>query len=142
MNTECVEGIVVAELRLHNRDHEIAKDAGDESNKESGHRLYETSGRSDGDKPGNRAGDSPEHACLAIAEPLGGGPSNCCGGSAKMCCHESTGCQAAGCQSATSVEAEPTDPEQTCTDKAQDHAVRWHRLLGISKALAKIQGAN
>ena len=83
MDAEGVERVVVAEHRLDLGDHEVAEHSGDQSDEHGGHGLDESGGRGDRHQSGDGAGDSAQHAGLAVANPFGTRPSERGGRGAK-----------------------------------------------------------
>lgn len=142
MHAEGIEGVIVAEDALDGGDHEVAEEAGDESDEEGRHGLHEAGGGGYGHKPGDCAGDAAEGAGLAAVTPFGDGPTDSCRGSGEMGGHESTCGQGTARKGAPSIETEPSDPEQAGPHHAEHHGMWRHVLLGIAEPLSEVERAD
>jgi len=142
VNPEGIEGVVVAEPAFDFEDHEGAKGAGDDADEERGERLDEAGGRRDGDEACDSSGDGTESGGFAVVDPLSDGPAKGSGGGSEVGVDEGAGGERTGAKGAAGIEAEPADPEQAGSDKAEDHGVGRHVGVGITEAFAEIDGGD
>src|SRR5947209_8160333 len=77
-----------------------------------------------------------------MTNPFSKQPPQCSSSGAKMCRDEGAGGKAGGAQSATRVEPEPTHPQETSANQADDQAVWLHRLPRESDSLPQIERAH
>src|SRR6185437_2270952 len=87
-------------------------------------------------------GNSTQSAGFAVANPFRGTPPYHRSRRGKVSGHKSAGREAPGSQSASSIEAEPSNPKQARANKTEHHAVRRHRMSRITYPTAKIKSAH
>src|SRR4029077_4707909 len=142
MDPESIERIVVAEHGFGLGDHPVAKQAGDETDAERRHWADKTGSRRDRDKSRDSARDRTQGAGVPVLDPLCDAPTESGGGRGEVGGDERAGGEAIRSEGAAGVEPEPADPEEAGANKAEDQAVRRHRLLGEAGSFAKIQGTD
>src|SRR5215471_1184557 len=142
VDAEGVERIVVAEARFYVRHHQVAEGPGKQADDQGGARADKSGSGRDSYESGNGAGDCSQSAWFLIAEPFCAAPAHDGCGCSQMRGDKGAGSKAACAERAAGIEAKPSNPEQTGSDKAQDHAVWWHGLMRIAHAPAQIKAAN
>ena len=137
VNAESVEGIIIAEFLFYNSDCKVAYSAADETDDDSGHRSYEACCRSDCYKAGNTAGCCTEDGRFAVMEPFNYYPGNSCHSGSSLSRYESVGSQSVGAKCGAGVEAEPAEPQESCTEDYHRKVVRNHGNFAVAASLAE-----
>ena len=142
VHAKCVERVIVTEHGFQLRHHTIAKHSRDETDAQRRHWVNKSRRRCNRHQPGHRSRNRPQCADAAIFEPLGQAPASRRRCRSEMRGHKRAAGQAARRQRAACVEPEPSDPQETRSDKAQHQAMWWHRLFRIADALSHVERAH
>src|SRR5262249_25407069 len=132
MYAERVERVIVSELALDARHHEVADHACAQTNQHRGEGLHESARGRDRDKTRHASRDRAEYARLARVDPLDEHPRQRRRSRTEVCGHKRARCQTARRQRTACVETEPADPQQARADRADHQIVRLHLRIWLS----------
>jgi hypothetical protein len=121
MDTEGVERIVILEDASSQRCCEdVGNRSGDNTDDDGTRGVHKAASRGDDDQSSDCTRAESKDSGLALEDPLHKGPGESTEGSGQRGGGEGVGGDHVGGDSATGVESIPADPEEGCTDEADD----------------------